>query len=170
VTIDVQGQDEVHDQGTYSISGNGWSQSSTTNPGVQSTGTFTYNQTTGALTVDVRPRASARSPPGRSSSDRAATRLGVGLGALLHAGTAGAQAAGALAGEVREAATSRVLEGARILLHPGGLAGLTTGPDGRFVFTGLAPGRYRLFASLWATPPDTLPSLEIPRTTPCASW
>ena len=53
VTINVQGQDPVHDQGTYSISGNGWSQESTTNPGVQSTGTFTYNQTTGALTVDV---------------------------------------------------------------------------------------------------------------------
>jgi hypothetical protein len=53
VTIDVQGQDEVHDQGTYSISGTGWSQSSTTNPGVQSTGTFTYSLATGALTVDV---------------------------------------------------------------------------------------------------------------------
>jgi hypothetical protein len=53
VTIDVQGQDEVHDQGTYSITGTGWSQSSTTNPGVQSTGTFTYDQGTGVLTVDV---------------------------------------------------------------------------------------------------------------------
>ena len=53
VTINVLGQDPVHDQGTYSISGSGWNQSSTTNPGVQSTGTFTYNETTGALTVDV---------------------------------------------------------------------------------------------------------------------
>lgn len=53
VTINVLGQDPVNDQGTYSISGNGWSQSSTTNPGVQSTGTFTYDPTTGALTVDV---------------------------------------------------------------------------------------------------------------------
>jgi outer membrane receptor protein involved in Fe transport len=86
----------------------------------------------------------------------------LGLGALLHAGTADAQAAGALAGEVREAASSRALEGARILLQPGGLAGLTTGPDGRFVFTGLVPGRYRLFASLLGYAPDTLPSLEIP--------
>jgi hypothetical protein len=53
VTIDVQGQAEVQDEGTYTISGNDWSQSSTTNPGVQSTGTFTYDQGTGVLTVDV---------------------------------------------------------------------------------------------------------------------
>jgi hypothetical protein len=53
VTIDVQGQPEVQDQGTYTISGGTWSQTSTTNQGVQSTGTFTYNQTTGALHVDV---------------------------------------------------------------------------------------------------------------------
>ena len=53
VTINVQGQDPVTDQGTYTISGGNWSQTSTTNQGVQSTGTFTYNQTTGLLTVDV---------------------------------------------------------------------------------------------------------------------
>jgi hypothetical protein len=53
VTINVQGQDPVTDQGTYSISGGNWSQTSTTNQGVQSTGTFTYNQTSGLLTVDV---------------------------------------------------------------------------------------------------------------------
>jgi uncharacterized lipoprotein YehR (DUF1307 family) len=53
VTIDVQGQDEVQDQGTYSISGNSWTQISTANPGVQSTGTYTYASATGVLTVDV---------------------------------------------------------------------------------------------------------------------
>ena len=53
VTINVQGQDPVTDQGTYTISGGNWSQTSTTNQGVQSTGTFSYNQTTGLLTVDV---------------------------------------------------------------------------------------------------------------------
>jgi len=53
VTINVQGQDPVTDQGTYTISGTSWSQTSTTNQGVQSTGTFTYNQSTGVLTVDV---------------------------------------------------------------------------------------------------------------------
>ena len=53
VTINVQGQDPVTDQGTYTISGNGWTQTSTTNQGVQSTGTFTYNLATGLLTVDV---------------------------------------------------------------------------------------------------------------------
>ncbi|HKT61251.1 MAG TPA: hypothetical protein VJQ46_14455 [Gemmatimonadales bacterium] len=53
VTIDVQGQGEVQDEGTYSISGNNWTQISTTNPGVQSTGTFTYVTATGVLTVDV---------------------------------------------------------------------------------------------------------------------
>lgn len=53
VTIDVQGQPPVQDQGTYSISGGGWSQMSTTNPGVQSTGTYTYNSGTGVLRVDV---------------------------------------------------------------------------------------------------------------------
>ncbi|HET7470868.1 MAG TPA: hypothetical protein VFJ81_14390 [Gemmatimonadales bacterium] len=53
VTINVQGQDPVTDQGTYTISGNNWSQTSTTNQGVQSTGTYTYNESTGVLTVDV---------------------------------------------------------------------------------------------------------------------
>jgi hypothetical protein len=53
VTIDVQGQKEVTDQGTYSISGNTWTQTSTATQGVQSTGTFTYSTTTGLLTVDV---------------------------------------------------------------------------------------------------------------------
>ena len=53
VTIDVQGQDQVQDEGTYTISGSNWSQTSTTNPGVQSTGSFTYSQATGVLTVDV---------------------------------------------------------------------------------------------------------------------
>ena len=53
VTISVEGQEPVVDQGTYSISGSSWSQTSTTNQGVQSTGTFTYNQTTGVLSVDV---------------------------------------------------------------------------------------------------------------------
>ena len=53
VTINVQGQDPVTDQGTYTISGANWTQTSTTNQGVQSTGTFTYNQSTGLLTVDV---------------------------------------------------------------------------------------------------------------------
>ena len=53
VTINVQGQDPVTDQGTYTISGGTWSQTSTTNQGVQSTGTFTYNEGTGLLTVDV---------------------------------------------------------------------------------------------------------------------
>jgi hypothetical protein len=53
VTINVQGQDPVTDQGTYTISGGDWSQTSTTNQGVQSTGTFTYNLTTGVLSVDV---------------------------------------------------------------------------------------------------------------------
>jgi hypothetical protein len=53
VTINVQGEDPVTDQGTYTISGNDWTQTSTTNQGVQSAGTFTYNLTTGLLTVDV---------------------------------------------------------------------------------------------------------------------
>lgn len=53
VTINVPGEDPVTDQGTYTISGSDWTQTSTTNQGVQSTGTFTYNQTTGLLTVDV---------------------------------------------------------------------------------------------------------------------
>jgi hypothetical protein len=53
VTIDLQGQPEIQDEGTYTISGSTWSQSSTTNPGVQSTGTYTYDQGTGVLTVDV---------------------------------------------------------------------------------------------------------------------
>jgi hypothetical protein len=53
VTINVPGQDPVTDQGTYTISGGNWSQTSTTNQGVQSTGTFTYNQGTGLLPVDV---------------------------------------------------------------------------------------------------------------------
>jgi hypothetical protein len=53
VTIAIQGQDPVVDQGTYSISGSNWTQTSTTNQGVQSTGTFTYNQGTGVLSVDV---------------------------------------------------------------------------------------------------------------------
>jgi hypothetical protein len=53
VTINVQGQPEVQDEGTYTISGSNWNQVSATNPGVQSTGTFTYNEATGVLTVDV---------------------------------------------------------------------------------------------------------------------
>ena len=53
VTIDVQPQAEIQDEGTYTISGSTWSQTSTTNPGVQSTGTYTYNESTGVLTVDV---------------------------------------------------------------------------------------------------------------------
>ena len=53
VTIDVVQQPEVHDEGTYTISGGTWSQTSTTNQGVQSTGTFTYDQASGVLTVDV---------------------------------------------------------------------------------------------------------------------
>ena len=89
-------------------------------------------------------------------------RWALALGALLDAGIARAQAPGALAGEVREAATSRPLGGARILLQPGALAGLTSGADGRFVVGGLAPGRYRLFVSLVGFAPDTLPSLEVP--------
>ena len=89
-------------------------------------------------------------------------RWALALGALLDAGTAVAQAPGALAGEVREAATGRALEGARILLQPGALAVLTTGADGRFVVGKLAPGRYRLFVSLVGYAPDTLPSLEVP--------
>lgn len=52
VSLDVLGQ-QVQDEGTYTISGSDWSQTSTTNQGVQSTGTFTYNQATGMLTVDV---------------------------------------------------------------------------------------------------------------------
>ena len=84
------------------------------------------------------------------------------LGAVVPAGAAGAQAPGALAGEVREAATGRALEDARILLQPGGLAALSTGADGRFVVVGLAPGAYRLFVSLVGYAPDTLPSLHIP--------
>jgi len=53
VTISIVGQDPVVDQGTYSISGSNWTQTSTTNQGVQSTGTFTYNQGSGVLSVDV---------------------------------------------------------------------------------------------------------------------
>ena len=53
VTINVQGEDPVTDQGTYTISGSDWTQTSTTNQGVQSAGTFTYNLATGLLTVDV---------------------------------------------------------------------------------------------------------------------
>ncbi len=53
VTINIQGQPPVQDQGTYSITGGSWSQTSTTNPGIQSTGTYTYNASTGVLTVDV---------------------------------------------------------------------------------------------------------------------
>jgi hypothetical protein len=53
VTINVQGQPPTTDQGTYTISGSNWTQTSTTNQGVQSSGTFTYNQTTGMLSVDV---------------------------------------------------------------------------------------------------------------------
>lgn len=53
VTIDVQGQAEVQDQGTYTISGSTWTQTSTTNAGVQSSGTYSYNSTTGVLSVDV---------------------------------------------------------------------------------------------------------------------
>jgi hypothetical protein len=53
VTINVQGQPPTTDQGTYTISGSNWTQTSTTNQGVQSSGTFTYNQATGVLSVDV---------------------------------------------------------------------------------------------------------------------
>jgi hypothetical protein len=53
VTIDVQGQGEVQDEGTYTMSGNNWTQISTTNPGVQSTGTFSYTTATGVLKTDV---------------------------------------------------------------------------------------------------------------------
>ena len=84
------------------------------------------------------------------------------LGALLAAGPAAAQATGMLAGEVRDAAAARPLEGARILLQPGGLAALTTGPDGRFAVGGLAPGRYRLFVALVGYAPDTVPALDVP--------
>jgi hypothetical protein len=52
VTIDVQGQVQ-QDQGTYTISGNTWTQISTTTPGLQSTGTFSYTTATGVLKVDV---------------------------------------------------------------------------------------------------------------------
>jgi outer membrane receptor protein involved in Fe transport len=89
-------------------------------------------------------------------------RWAVALGALLNTGLAGAQAPGALAGEVREAATGRALAGARILLQPGALAALTSGADGRFVVGKLTPGRYRLFVSLVGYAPDTLPLLDVP--------
>ncbi|HET7470869.1 MAG TPA: hypothetical protein VFJ81_14395, partial [Gemmatimonadales bacterium] len=59
-----------------------------------------------------------------------AVRWALALGALLRAGIAAAQTPGALVGEARDAATGRPLEGARILLRPGGLAALTTGADG----------------------------------------
>ncbi len=83
------------------------------------------------------------------------------LAALLRAGPAGAQAAAMLAGEVREAATGRGLEGARIFLEPTALATLTTGADGRFVFADLAPGHYRLLAALVGYAPDTLPAIAV---------
>lgn len=82
------------------------------------------------------------------------------LAALLCAAPAGAQSA-ALAGEVREAGTGRALEGARILLEPTALAALTTGADGRFLLSDLAPGRYRLYTSLVGYAPDTLPAIEL---------
>jgi len=92
-------------------------------------------------------------------------RRALALGALLGAagaGAAGAQETGALAGEVSEAATGRPLEGARILLEPGALATRASGSDGRFVVSGLLPGRYRLFVSLVGYAPDTIPALDVP--------
>ena len=86
------------------------------------------------------------------------------VGALLGAGLvcAGrAQAPGTIAGEVSEGGTGRPLEGARILLQPGGLAARATGADGRFVIGGLVPGRYRLLVSLVGYAPDTLPALDV---------
>src|SRR2546427_8737368 len=109
-----------------------------------------------------RPSASAPSLFGRSSRVVRFPRWAIALGALLHAGVAGAQEPGVLAGEVLEAATGRALEGARILLQPGALAALTSGADGRFVIARLAPGRYRVFVSLLGYAPDTLPSLDVP--------
>ena len=94
-----------------------------------------------------------------------APRWAVALSALLgavHASAAGAQQTGALTGEVKEAATGRPLEGARLLLEPGGLAARSTDADGRFLFSGLLPGRYRLFVSLVGYAPDTLPALDVP--------
>src|SRR5689334_10255838 len=107
------------------------------------------------------PSASAPSPPGRSSSGVRIARWALALGVLLRAGVAAAQMPGALVGEARDAATGRPLEGARVLIRPGGLAALTTGPDGRFVVGGLVPGPYRLLVSLVGFAPDTLPSLEV---------
>jgi iron complex outermembrane receptor protein len=92
-------------------------------------------------------------------------RWALALGALLgaaNASAAGAQQTGALAGEVNEAGTGRPLEGARVLLEPGVLAARSTGADGRFLFSGLVPGRYRLFVSLVGYAPDTLPALDVP--------
>lgn len=83
------------------------------------------------------------------------------LAALLRAGTAGAQAAAVLTGEVRDAATGHGLEGARILLEPSALATLTTGAAGGFVFADLTPGRYRIRAALVGYAPDTLPSIAV---------
>jgi TonB-dependent receptor len=63
---------------------------------------------------------------------------------------------GAITGTVSNAATGAYLEGAQVTLEPGGLSALTT-RDGKFVFSRVAPGDYRLSASYTGLDQNTIP-------------
>lgn len=71
------------------------------------------------------------------------------------AATGFAQATGAIAGAVSNSATGQNLEGVEVTLAPGGQSTLTS-RDGRFAFTGVAPGTYTLTASYSGLDPRTL--------------
>ena len=97
-------------------------------------------------------------PPGTPGGLRCVSR-----GVLLLLGLAGrlaAQQPGVIAGEVRAESTAAGLEGARVLLEGTPLAA-ATGVGGRFIFTDVAAGRYRLRVAAVGYVADSLPDVTV---------
>ena len=65
------------------------------------------------------------------------------------------RAGGTVSGIVSNSATGNNLEGAQVILHPGGVSALTA-RDGRFAFSRIAPGDYTLTASYSGLDPKTV--------------
>lgn len=97
-------------------------------------------------------------PQGPASRRRRFPRVMVLLLGL--AGRVAAQQPGAIAGEVRAESTAAGLEDARVLLEGTPLAA-ATGAGGRFTFTGVAPGRYRLRVAAVGYVADSLPDITV---------
>lgn len=97
-------------------------------------------------------------PPGTPGGLRCFSR-----GVLLLLGLAGrlaAQQPGVIAGEVRAESAAAGLVDARVLLEGTPLAA-ATGAGGRFIFTDVAPGRYRLRVAAVGYVADSLPDISV---------